>query len=51
MSSPLPDSLFASARAEGFDLQPGARGMVFNAEMVALIKFLDIGTRVAKQLR
>ena len=51
MSSVLPDSLAASARAEGYELQTGARGMVFNADMVALIKFLDIGTRVAKQLR
>jgi hypothetical protein len=52
MSSLLPDKLLGAARTEGFDLQPGARGLAFNADMVALIKFLDMGTRVAaKQLR
>jgi hypothetical protein len=51
MSSILPDSLLASAVAEGMDVQAGARGFVFNADAVLLIKFLDIGTRVAKQLR
>jgi hypothetical protein len=51
MSSELPESLYASAVAEGFELQPGARGMAFNADMVSLIKFLDMGTRVAKTLR
>jgi hypothetical protein len=29
------------------ELQPNARGMAFNADMVALLKFLDLGTRVA----
>jgi hypothetical protein len=51
MSSELPEKLFQSAVAEGFELQPGARGMAFNADMVSLIKFLDMGTRVAKSLR
>jgi hypothetical protein len=48
MSSPLPDSMYQRAVAEGFELQPGARGMAFNADMVTLIKFLDMGTRIAK---
>ena len=30
---------------------PGARGMAFNARVVELIKFLDMGTRVASALR
>jgi hypothetical protein len=48
MSSELPEKLFDSAVQEGFtDLQPHARGMAFNADMVSLIKFLDMGTRVA----
>jgi hypothetical protein len=47
MSSPLPEPMAKRALAEGFELQPGARGMAFNADMVALIKFLDMGTRVA----
>ena len=51
MSSVLPDKLYQSAVAEGFELQPGARGMAFNADMVSLIKFLDMGTRVASTLR
>lgn len=51
MSSVLPAKLYESAVAEGFELQPGARGMAFNADMVSLIKFLDMGTRVASTLR
>ena len=47
MSSVLPESLVAKGRAMGQDLEPNARGMVFNADMVSLIKFLDIGTRAA----
>ena len=48
MSSPFPEKLFQAAVAQGFTLlQPGARGMAFNADMVTLIKFLDIGTKVA----
>lgn len=46
MSSELPPPLFEAADNEGFDLKSGAKGMAFNADMVALVKFLDIGTRV-----
>jgi hypothetical protein len=45
MSSVIPEPLYLRANKEGFELQPNARGMVFNADMVALIKFLDMGTR------
>jgi hypothetical protein len=51
MSSVLPDSIAQQAIAQGFDLQPSARGMVFNADLVCLIQFLDMGTRVASGLR
>lgn len=51
MSSQLPDPFFRSAKAEGYAVQPGARGMAFNANMVVLINFLDMGTRAAVQLR
>ena len=51
MSSPLPDPFFRSAVQEGYQIQQGARGMAFNADMVALINFLDMGTRAAVQLR
>lgn len=45
MSSPLPPSMQSVARQEGFEVGEGARGFVFNADMVSLIQFLDIGTR------
>jgi hypothetical protein len=51
MSSPLPDPFYRSAVSEGFQLQRGARGMAFNADMVVLIQFLDMGTRAAVMLR
>ena len=33
------------AKREGMNVSEGSRGFVFNADMVAVIKFLDIGTR------
>lgn len=52
MSSLLPEPMYQRAVTDNqFDLKPGARGMAFNADMVSLIKFLDIGTRVASTLR
>lgn len=47
MSSVLPETIYNRAKADGFDLEPNARGMAFNADMVQLIRFLDMGTRVA----
>ena len=51
MSSVLPDTIYQRALSDGYDLKPNARGMAFNADMVTLIKFLDMGTRAAKVLR
>ncbi|MEE8451004.1 MAG: vWA domain-containing protein [Thermoguttaceae bacterium] len=51
MSSPLPDPFYRHGIAEGFPLQPGARGMAFNADMVCLIQFLNMGTQAAAGLR
>ena len=34
-------------RQEGFVVTPASRGFVFNADLVSVIRFLDIGTRVA----
>jgi len=51
MSSPLPEVFARGANAEGIPVQPGARGMAFNADMVVLVKFLDMGTRAAMTLR
>jgi len=51
MSSKLPPRLFDAARAEKYPVQPEARGFVFNADLVSVIRFLDIGTRVAQAVR
>jgi len=51
MSSPLPDPFTRHAALEGLQLQPGARGMAFNADMVCLIQFLNMGTQAAPGLR
>jgi hypothetical protein len=47
MSSILPPKLMSAARDEGYFISGPARGFVFNADLVAVIRFLDIGTRVA----
>jgi hypothetical protein len=47
MSSVLPPKLQAAAKAEGFLVTPNSRGFVFNADLVATVRFLDIGTQVA----
>jgi hypothetical protein len=51
MSSKLPPRLLESARADKFPVQEGARGFVFNADLVSVVRFLDIGTRVAQTVR
>jgi len=45
MSSPLPPTMADAAAALQYDVQPGARGFLYNADATALIEFLDIGTR------
>lgn len=47
MSSVLPDPFVDVARSEGFQISSSARGFAFNGDLVAVIRFLDIGTRVA----
>jgi hypothetical protein len=47
MSSALPPKLREAAQTAGLPIGPRARGFVFNADLVAVIRFLDIGTRVA----
>jgi hypothetical protein len=51
MSSSLPPRLLDAARAEGFPGMPGTRGFVFNADLVSVVRFLDIGTRIAQAVR
>lgn len=52
MSSLLPPRLRETAKREGYPVSEATRGFAFNADMVSVIRFLDIGTRVdAKNLR
>ena len=51
MSSVLPPKLKDAAAADGFSVDTGARGFVFNADLVSVIRFLDIGTRAAQSVR
>jgi von Willebrand factor type A domain len=45
ISTPLPDTLADSAKDSGFNVQPGARGFVFNADAETLIKLLNFGSQ------
>jgi hypothetical protein len=47
MSSTLPPHLQTAARQEGYLVDDGTRGFVFNADAASVIQFLDIGTRPA----
>jgi hypothetical protein len=49
MSSTLPNHMIEEARAAGYDVSTGARGFVFNADMVEVISFLRIGTATKVQ--
>jgi hypothetical protein len=44
MSSDVPDALVNLGGRIGLPVRPGSRGFVFNADPVALIKFLKMGT-------
>jgi hypothetical protein len=45
MSSVLPEGIRDGAQREGFPVSENSRGFAFNADLVELIRFLDIGTR------
>ena len=51
MSSVFPDPVVELAAGMGLSVTQGSRGYVYNADMVALVQFLDIGTRAASDLR
>ena len=51
MSSVFPDPVVQIASGMGLPVKEGSRGYVYNADMVALVQFLDIGTRAASDLR
>ena len=44
MSSVLPEPLYKCLLADGFALQPGARGMSFNASLLPLLRNLGAGS-------
>lgn len=46
MSSPLPPSMLQNAQQAGMHISPQSRGFVFNADLDAIVRSLDIGTRV-----
>ncbi len=50
MSSEFPDPVVDLAVGMGLPVTKGSRGYVYNADMVALVQFLDIGTRAASGL-
>lgn len=45
LSSPLPNYMQSIARQEGLRISEYSRGFAFNADMVSLVRFIDIGTR------
>jgi hypothetical protein len=51
MSSLLPVKMQSAARNEGLRVGDATRGFVFNADLVSIIRFLDIGTKAAQNLR
>lgn len=51
MSSVLPSTFRREAARAGFSVSDVARGFVFNADLSAIVKFLEIGTKVDDQLR
>ena len=51
ISSVLPPKLRAAAQGEGFRVNENTRGFVFNADLVSVLRFLDIGTRAAQAVR
>jgi hypothetical protein len=50
MSSVFPEPVVDLAASMGLPVTQGSRGYVYNADMIALVQFLDIGTRAASDL-
>lgn len=51
MSSGLPDKWFAiAAESMGMSIESGAKAFVYNADVTAMIRFLEIGTRQPAQM-
>jgi hypothetical protein len=47
LSSVLPAGMQSYAQQQGLPVAEGSRGFVFNADMSAVVQFLDIGTRAS----
>jgi hypothetical protein len=47
MASVLPVRLHGAARDEGFRVSDQTRGFVFNADLVSVVRFMEIGTKVS----
>lgn len=45
MSSILPTFIQNAAKEEGYNISENSRGFVFNADIISVIRFLEIGTR------
>ena len=43
--------MIEAARAQGFDVQAGARGFGCNADLRSVVTFLNVGTAVGRALR
>ena len=48
MSSPLHPQAIEIAHSMELMIEPGARGYVFNSDMITLVQFLEIGTRATQ---
>ena len=49
MSSVLPEIVIEQASGQNFSIDNNAKGFAFNADLVTLITFLDIGTRGVRE--
>lgn len=45
ISSPMPEKMLRYATEKGYQVGAGARGYVFNADLVTMVDFLEIGSR------
>ena len=50
LSSPLTESMLDLANTKNYDISDDSRGFAFNADIVQLIEFLEIGTIVSKDI-
>jgi hypothetical protein len=51
LSSLLPVRIQTAARTEGLRVTDASRGFVFNADLVSVVRFMDIGTRMSQFVR